>query len=157
MKTTMTAALLATMCGQALGQVTVDGQIGASETGLYTRAWVQNQPTSFGDNLPQMGEAEDNSDAINVTTGLEVRIPLSNFDLSDAVPTGQIRIAGWVISSSNDFMSNQVIGGLGGPGANLGDPANVSFKEPSGSNPDGVPGNQFAIVPASVEIGRAHV
>ncbi len=157
MKTTMTAALLATMCGQALGQVTVDGQIGASETGLYTRAWVQNQPTSFGDNLPQMGEAEDNSDAINVTTGLEVRIPLSNFDLSDAVPTGQIRIAGWVISSSNDFMSNQVIGGLGGPGANLGDPANVSFKEPSGSNPDGVPGNQFAIVPASVVSGALTV
>ncbi|MFI4894643.1 MAG: GC-type dockerin domain-anchored protein [Phycisphaerales bacterium JB058] len=157
MKTTMTAALLATMCGQALGQVTVDGQIGASETGLYTRAWVQNQPTSFGDNLPQMGEAEDNSDAINVTTGLEVRIPLSNFELSDAVPTGQIRIAGWVISSSNDFMSNQVIGGLGGPGANLGDPANVSFKEPSGSNPDGVPGNQFAIVPASVVSGALTV
>jgi hypothetical protein len=157
MKTTMTAALLATMCGQALGQVTVDGQIGASETGLYTRAWVQNQPTSFGDNLPQMGEAEDNSDAINVTTGLEVRIPLSNFDLSDAVPTGQIRITGWVISSSNDFMSNQVIGGLGGPGANLGDPANVSFKEPSGSNPDGVPGNQFAIVPASVVSGALTV
>ncbi len=157
MKTTMTAALLATMCGQALGQVTVDGQIGASETGLYTRAWVQNQPTSFGDNLPQTGEAEDNSDAINVTTGLEVRIPLSNFDLSDAVPTGQIRIAGWVISSSNDFMSNQVIGGLGGPGANLGDPANVSFKEPSGSNPDGVPGNQFAIVPASVVSGALTV
>ncbi len=153
MKTSITAALLATVCGQAMGQVTVDGKIGASETGLYTRAWVQNQPTSFGDNLPQMGQPEDNSDAINVTTGLEVRIPLSNFALSDAVPTGQIRIAGWVISSGNDFMSNQVIGGLGGPGANLGDPAGVNFKEPSGSNPDGVPGNQFAIVPVSVASG----
>ncbi len=153
MKTSITAALLATVCGQALGQVTVDGKIGAAETGLYTRAWIQNQPTSFGDNLPQMGNPEDNSDAINVTTGIEVRIPLSNFALSDAVPTGQIRVAGWVISSGNDFMSNQVIGGLGGPGANLGDPANVNFKEPSGSNPSGVPGNQFAIVPTTIVNG----
>ncbi len=153
MKSTLTAALLATVCGQAIGQITVDGKIGAAETGLYTRAWIQNQPTSFGDNLPQMGNPEDNSDAINVTTGIEVRIPLSNFALSDAVPTGQIRIAGWVISGGNDFMSNQVIGGLGGPGANLGDPANVNFKEPSGSNPDGVPGNQFAIVPTTIVSG----
>ena len=153
MKTTITAALLATVCGQALGQITVDGKIGAGETGLYTRAWIQNQPTSFGDNLPQMGQPEDNSDAVNVTTGVELRIPLSNFALSDAVPTGQIRIAGWIISGGNDFMSNQVIGGLGGPGANLGDPANVNFKEPSGSNPDGIPGNQFAIVPTTVVSG----
>jgi len=153
MKITITAALLATLCGQAMGQITVDGKIGAAETGLYTRAWIQNQPTSFGDNLPQMGQPEDNSDAVNVTTGVELRIPLSNFALSDAVPTGQIRIAGWIISGGNDFMSNQVIGGLGGPGANLGDPANVNFKEPSGSNPDGVPGNQFVIVPTTVVSG----
>ncbi len=145
--------MLAMLCGQAMGQVTVDGQIDGSESSLYTRAWVQNQPTSFGDNLPQTGEPEDNSDAVNVTTGLEVRIPLSNFSLSDAIPTGQIRIAGWVISSGNDFMSNQVIGGLGGPGANLGDPAIVNFKAPSGSNPSGVPGDQFAIVPAGVVSG----
>ena len=153
MKTSMTAALLALVSGQALGQVTVDGKIGASEAGLYTRAWVQNQPTSFGDNLPQTGQPEDNSDAVNVTTGVEIRIPLSNFALSDAIPTGQIRVAGWVISSGNDFMSNQVIGGLSGPGANLGDPANVNFKEPSGSNPDGVPGNQYAVVPTTVVSG----
>jgi len=153
MKNALTAALLATVCGQAMSQVTVDGQIAGPETSLYTRAWIQNQPTSFGDNLPQTGQPEDNADAVNVTTGVEIRIPLSNFALSDAVPTGQIRIAGWVISSGNDFMSNQVIGGLGGPGANLGDPANVNFKEPSGSNPDGVPGNQFAVVPATVVSG----
>lgn len=153
MKMTITAAALAMLSGQAMSQVTVDGQIGAGEESLYTRAWVQNQPTSFGDNLPQMGEPEDNSDAVNVTTGLEVRIPLDNFALSDAVPMGQIRVAGWIISSGNDFMSNQVIGGLGGPAANLGDPANVNFKAPSGSNPNGVPGDQFAVVPASVASG----
>lgn len=153
MKNALTAALLATVCGQAMSQVTVDGQIAGPETSLYTRAWVQNQPTSFGDNLPQTGVPENNADAVNVTTGIELRIPLSNFALSDAIPTGQIRIAGWVISGGNDFMSNQVIGGLGGPGANLGDPANVNFKEPSGGNPDGVPGNQFAVVPATVVAG----
>ena len=153
MKASFTAAALVVLCGSAAGQVTVDGQIDGGESSLYTRAWVQNQPTSFGDNLPQMGQPEDNSDAVNVTTGVEVRIPLSNFSLSDAVPTGQIRIAGWVISSGNDFMSNQVIGGLGGPGANLGDPAIINFKEPSGSNPNGVPGDQFAVVPAGVVSG----
>jgi hypothetical protein len=149
----MTAAALAMLCGQAMGQVTVDGMISPAESSLYTRAWVQNQPTSFGDNLPQVGDPEDNSDAINVTTGVELRIPLANFALGEAVPTGQIRVAGWVISSGNDFMSNQVIGGLGGPGANLGDPANVNFKEPSGGNPNGVPGNQFAIVPTTIVSG----
>ncbi|MEM8756973.1 MAG: hypothetical protein AAGF47_04240 [Planctomycetota bacterium] len=149
----MTAAALMMISGHATGQVTVDGQIGAAESSLYTRNWVQNQPTSFGDNLSQTGQPEDNSDAINVTTGIEVLIPLANFGLGDAVPTGQIRVAGWVISSGNDFMSNQVIGGLGGPGSNLGDPANVNFKAPGPTNPGGVAGDQFAIVPASVASG----
>ncbi len=151
--TTMTAAMLTMICGQATGQVTVDGQIDASEMGLYTRAFVQNQPTSFGDNTSQSGTPEDNSDAVNVTTGVELRIPLSNFGFGSAVPTGQIRVAGHIISSGNDFLSNQVIGGLGGPAANLGDPANVSYAEPSGGNPTGIPGNQFIIVPASVVTG----
>ena len=139
MKTTMmTAAALTVLSGQALGQVTVDGQIDSTEASLYTRAFIQNQPTSFGDNTAQSGEPEDNSDAINVTTGVEFAIPLSNFGLSGALPTGQIRVAGHIISGGNDFISNQVIGGLGGPAANLGDPANVSYAEPSGANPDGI-------------------
>ncbi|MEO0632203.1 MAG: hypothetical protein AAFY46_15985, partial [Planctomycetota bacterium] len=120
MQTVMTAAALTMLSGQALGQVTVDGAIDGSEMSLYTRAFVQNQPTSFGDNTAQSGNPEDNSDAINVTTGVEIAIPLSNFSLGGATPTGQIRIAGHIISSSNDFLSNQVIGGLGGPAANLG-------------------------------------
>ncbi|MEN1703894.1 MAG: hypothetical protein AAGJ54_00040 [Planctomycetota bacterium] len=152
-KTVMTAAALTMLSGHALGQVTADGQIDGTEAGLYTRAFVQNQPTSFGDNTAQSGSNEDNSDAINVTTGVELAIPLSNFAFGSAVPTGQIRIAGHIISSNNDFLSNQVIGGLGGPAANLGDPANVSYAEPSGSNPTGIPGDQFIIVPASVVTG----
>ncbi|MEL6796118.1 MAG: hypothetical protein AAFO89_04765, partial [Planctomycetota bacterium] len=98
-KTVMTAATLTMLCGQALGQVTVDGQIDGAEASLYTRAFIQNQPTSFGDNSAQSGETEDNSDAVNVTTGLELAIPLSNFSFGTAVPTGQIRIAGHIISS----------------------------------------------------------
>ena len=152
-QTVMTAAALAMLSGQALGQVTVDGQISGSEASLYTRAFVQNQPTSFGNNVAQSGTSEDNSDAANVTTGVEIAIPLSNFTLGAAIPTGQIRVAGHIISGGNDFLSNQVIGGLGGPAANLGDPANVSYAEPSGGNPNGIPGNQFLIVPASVVTG----
>ncbi len=152
-QTVMTAAALTMLSGQALSQVTVDGRIDSTEASLYTRAFVQNQPTSFGDNTAQSGTPEDNADAVNVTTGVEIAIPLSNFSLGGATPTGQIRVAGHIISSSNDFLSNQVIGGLGGPSANLGDPANVSYAEPSGGNPDGIPGNQFLIVPASVVTG----
>ncbi|MGP1271705.1 MAG: hypothetical protein ACTS22_00055 [Phycisphaerales bacterium] len=154
--TMMTAAALVLVSGQAMGQA-VDGQIDATEAGLYQLNWVQNQPTSFGDNLTQVGQPEDNSDAINVTTGVELRIPLSNFGLGEAIPTGQIRVAGYINSGGNDFLSNQVLGGLGGPGANLGDPANVSFKEPSPANPDGVPGNQFIITPVSVVTGALTV
>ena len=153
MKNSMTmAAALMLLSGQALGQA-VDGEISVAEASLYTRNWVQNQPTSFGDNLTQVGQPEDNSDAINVTTGVELRIPLSNFALGEAVPTGQIRVAGYINSGGNDFLSNQVFGGLGGPGPNLGDPANVNFKAPSPANPDGVPGDQFIIVPVSVASG----
>ncbi|MEO1584157.1 MAG: GC-type dockerin domain-anchored protein [Planctomycetota bacterium] len=150
---TPAAAMMMLLAGHAAGQVTVDGQIDSTEMNLYTRAFVQNQPTSFSDNTAQAGDPEDNSDAVNVTTGIEFAVPLVNFGLSDAIPTGQIRVAGHIISSSNDFLSNQVIGGLGGPSANLGDPANVSYDEPSGSNPAGIPGDQFVIVPVSVASG----
>jgi hypothetical protein len=69
-----------------------------------------------------------------VTTGLEFSIPLSVI----GSPTGDIRLAGFI--AGGGFVSNQVIGGVGGLG-------NV------GNNPDfsGIAGNQFVTIAAVPE------
>jgi len=54
----ISAAILAASAGQALAQVAVDGQVGSGEP--YQQVWVQDQPTSYGDNLPgSIGVAGD--------------------------------------------------------------------------------------------------
>ncbi|MEL6592053.1 MAG: T9SS type A sorting domain-containing protein, partial [Bacteroidota bacterium] len=58
-----------------------------------------------------------------VTTGIEWSIPLSAI----GNPSGEIRITAFVNGSGHDFVSNQVLCGLGGNQANLGDPRNVDL------------------------------
>jgi len=70
-----------------------------------------------------------------VTTGIEVAIPLYLFDWDGAA--GDItsaKICAVINNGGHDYMSNQVIGGIGG-GGNLGDPRNVNFEN--------IGGNQF--------------
>ena len=69
-----------------------------------------------------------------VTTGVEFQIPLSL--IGD--PTGPIGVAGFINGSGGDFLSNQVIGGVGGAG-NLGAPGSVNFQN--------IDGDQFVTVP----------
>ncbi|HED53654.1 MAG TPA: hypothetical protein ENJ00_05570 [Phycisphaerales bacterium] len=141
------AALLCIFAGQAVGQ-TIDGKITASpdETAMYTLNWIQNQTTRFGDNLPQTGMGEDNSDAPNVGTGIEIRIPLTAF--GGVGINGNIRIAGFINSGDHGFASNQIIGGLGGPSGNLGDARNVTLDD---TDQNGKQGAQFVIVPSTVQ------
>ena len=60
-------------------------------------------------------------------TGFEMMIPLSALG-----NPSQLRIAIMVNGSGHDFLSNQVLGGLGGQ-PNLGDPRNVNFNEYDGA------------------------
>ena len=57
-----------------------------------------------------------------VTTGVELRIPLAA--IGD--PPGAVRVCALVNGAVHDFVSNQVLGPLGG-GGNLGEPRNVNF------------------------------
>lgn len=63
-----------------------------------------------------------------VTTGIEWSIPLSEI----GNPVGQIRITAFVNGSSHDFLSNQVLCGIGNGQANLGEPRNVDFSNLGG-------------------------
>lgn len=72
-----------------------------------------------------------------VTTGVEVKIPLS------AIPgytSGSLKICAFINGGGHDYLSNQVLGGLGG-GSNLAEPRAVNFAN--------IPGDQFFVVSAS--------
>lgn len=58
-----------------------------------------------------------------VTTGIEWSIPLSAI----GNPSGLIRITAFVNGSGHDFLSNQVLCGIGNGQANLGEPRNVDL------------------------------
>ena len=72
-----------------------------------------------------------------VSTGVEVKIPLA------AIPgytSGDLRICAFINGGGHDFVSNQVLGPIGG-GPNFGEPRNVNFAN--------VPGDQFFTVSVS--------
>ncbi|MCW5936590.1 MAG: hypothetical protein KIT11_04710 [Fimbriimonadaceae bacterium] len=74
-----------------------------------------------------------------VTTGIELKIPLTQL----GSPTGDIRLCVFVFNDGFDFLSNQVLPGIGG-GDNLGDPRQVNFGN--------IPGVQYVTIPGSSEV-----
>lgn len=75
--------------------------------------------------------SSDASNAAFVTTGVEIAIPLAAIE-ADAF--SQLRITAFINGVGHDFVSNQVLGGIGG-GGNLGEPRLVNFGT--------IPGDQF--------------
>jgi hypothetical protein len=63
-----------------------------------------------------------------VTTGVELAIPFSAIGISGATV---IKISAFINGSGHDYLSNQVLGGVGGLG-NLGEPRNVNFANIAG-------------------------
>ncbi len=83
-----------------------------------------------------LGDAFD-SDPGLVTTGVEWVIDIAALGWDGA----EIKIGGWINGSGNDFLSNQVIGGLPDGTGNLGGPGGVNFQN--------IDGNQFvSFIPA---------
>lgn len=72
-----------------------------------------------------------------VTTGVELAIPFAAIGITGA---GVIKVSAFINGSGHDFVSNQVLGGIGG-GGNLGDPRFVNFAN--------IPGDQcfYVVVP----------
>ncbi|HKQ50400.1 MAG TPA: DUF6531 domain-containing protein [Phycisphaerae bacterium] len=63
-----------------------------------------------------------------VSTGVEWAIPLAAI----GAPTGEIKLCVFVNAVGHDFVSNQMLGGIGG-GDNLGEPRSVNFNSISGN------------------------
>ena len=82
----------------------------------------------------------DTSLASNVTTGLELAIPVEFLASSDGAIGDSVRIAAFVNDANHRYLSNQVLGPMGqasGFYGNLGDPRLFNFSETYS------PGNQF--------------
>lgn len=123
---------------------------GGASTGT-TSVMLGGAMVTFGLNnsntggVGNLGDPFDSDPAL-VTTGLELEIDLAALGYTG----GAINIAGWVNGSNNDFMSNQVIGGLPDGTGNLGGDGNGTFTgNIAGIDFNNFAGNQFVtIVPA---------
>jgi len=71
-----------------------------------------------------------------VLTGIEIALPLS---LIGDYAGGDIKVCVAVNAGGHDFLSNQILGGVGGGIGNLGEPRLVNF--------DAVPGLQYFVIP----------
>lgn len=103
----ISAASLCAVAGMALAQPTTDGVFNPATEGAFYGdiIWFNNVPTGFGDN--QAGDFTGGNFGLppqNVTTGIEVVIPLSAIGGAT-----NFRLAGWVNSGDRSFMSNQLI------------------------------------------------
>ncbi|MBX7243777.1 MAG: hypothetical protein K1X92_18700, partial [Bacteroidia bacterium] len=68
-------------------------------------------------------------DPATVSTGVELAIPLSYL----GNPAGDIKICAFINGSGHDYLSNQVLGGLGSNVNNLAKPDTVNFNDYSGN------------------------
>jgi len=115
------------------GERGVIGAISASLDGASV-VFDSNHLNTLGVN--SLGNPDD-SDPATVFTGVEMSIDLAALGWDGLTP---IKIAGWVNGSGNDFLSNQVVGGLPDGTGNLGAPGGVNFA--------GIAGDQFVVIPA---------
>ncbi|GIV21735.1 MAG: hypothetical protein KatS3mg023_3486 [Armatimonadota bacterium] len=72
---------------------------------------------------------------MDVMTGVELAIPLSAIG---SPTSGFIKVSAFINGSGHDYLSNQVLAGIGG-GGNLGEPRLVNFGN--------IPGDQYFLVP----------
>lgn len=104
------------------------GEAGAIQSKLGFGAGVNNS------NILGVIGGADVGDGAGVSTGVEIAIPLAQIP---GYVSGDIKVCAFVNGGGHDYISNQVLGGLGG-GANLGEPRAVNF--------DFIPGDQFITI-----------
>lgn len=121
-------------------------QIGTANSAFLGSAGGASQTLSFpGGGIGELSVNNTNSAGVNgttsvtlgnpgaVTTGFELTIPLSAIapGFSSATP---LRVVAFITNGNFDFLSNQVLGGIGGGSpagnvGNIGSPTGVSFAE----------------------------
>lgn len=87
-------------------------------------------------NVAGVGPGTGLDSGAGVTTGIEIAIDLAALGGGDP---STFKIAAMINGGGHDFMSNQVLAGIGG-GDHLGDPAFINFER--------IAGDQFIIIPA---------
>ncbi len=126
---------------------------------IYTASFTLQKGVRFGFRNSNTGgvngvgedDEEDTSDAINVTTGLELAIPLKLLGGPNSELSPDIKVCAFINNSDHGFLSNQVLGPLGQPSdgyGNLGEPKTLSFAIPE------IPGDQFFAMGNDVESVR---
>ncbi len=88
-------------------------------------------------NILGVGPDGGSADGSGVSTGIEVAIPLSLIGY-DAASQQNIKVCAMINGGGHDWVSNQVIGGLGAGSANLAEPRLVNFAT--------IAGLQYAVV-----------
>jgi len=126
----------ATMPSKGAGTGGYQGSGGAGAAG----ATVFKSGFGFGldnSNVAGVIGGTELGDGSGVTTGMEIRIPLG------AIPgytSGDLKVCAFINGGGHDYLSNQVLGSIGG-GGNLAEPRAVNFSA--------IPGDQFFVVPNS--------
>lgn len=121
---------IGTVNGQYLGTTTATVGALTGSLDLGCQATINNS------NVLGVDGGTGLSSGAGVTTGMEWKIPLSNI----GNPTGAIKVCVFINGGGHDYLSNQVLGGIGG-GSNFGEPRVVNFST--------VPGNQYVVVPGT--------
>lgn len=109
------------------------GTTGAASSGVLTggnnpygiRVTINNSNTGG-----VTSSLADPAAAAAVTTGIELAIPFAAIGI-DPFITSSIKVSAFINGGGHDFLSNQVLGGVGGLG-NLGEPRDVNFASIAG-------------------------
>jgi hypothetical protein len=107
------------------------GTTGATSNGILSGGTNPNNIRVTINNSNTGGVTSSAADpfaAAAVSTGVELAIPFAAIGITG--PT-TIKISAFINGAGHDFVSNQVLGGIGG-GGNLGEPRNVNFANIAG-------------------------
>ena len=126
MKRAMAISGLMAAAGLACAQPTIDGSLAGDASFYGPILFVQDTPTGFGDNSVLNCDPTDVGNVAAVTTGIEMRIPLSA--LGNPASLGEIDLVSWITSGFHDFHSNQFLPGLSPGTANLGEARQVDLE-----------------------------
>jgi hypothetical protein len=126
-----------------LGGVSAPGGIGSATIGGITIGY--NNTNAGGID----GSTATSAQALSVTTGLELEIPLSMI----GSPSGPIRVLADVNGGGNGFLSNQFLPGLPPGTANVGGGGPFTDGSASSFNFGSTPGEFFTVVPEPSTIG----
>ena len=118
------------------GDTAISGFAGPGGAGAAGALFTENGILAAIDNSNVLGVVGGDGvdDGSGVVTGVEIHIPLDALGHAAGDP---IRVSAFINGSGHDFISNQVLGGLGGS-ANLGFPRFVNFED--------IEGDQFFVV-----------